>query len=197
MEPAGTPVVFVHGLWLHPTSWGPWVEFFQEAGYAPVAPAGGRRHRRGDAGHPEQVARKGINDVVEHYAGIIRAERPPHRDRAFLRRPDRSAAARAARGRRGRGHRRHPSGRVLPPPSSLRVARLHKRSNREKAVSLTNQFHFGFEPAERRDPGLFDRWAIPSPGKPLFEDAVELHPPHARPWMSTRTAAHCCSPPGV
>ena len=38
MEQAGTPVVFVHGLWLHATSWDPWVEFFREAGYAPVGP---------------------------------------------------------------------------------------------------------------------------------------------------------------
>jgi len=86
MEPAETPVVFVHGLWLHATSWGPWVEFFQEAGYAPVAPgwpgdadtveetrshpeqglragrtrlAGRRRHRRGDAEPPGAGGREG------------------------------------------------------------------------------------------------------------------------------------------
>ena len=77
--PAETPVVFVHGLWLHATSWGPWVEFFQEAGYAPVAPGW-----PGDSGtveetrsHPEQVAGKGIDDVVEHYAGIIRGLSAP------------------------------------------------------------------------------------------------------------------------
>ena len=36
-EPA-TPVVFIHGLWLYATSWGPWVELFHEAGYEPTAP---------------------------------------------------------------------------------------------------------------------------------------------------------------
>ena len=73
------PVVFIHGLWLHATSWDPWVEFFKEAGYAPVAPGW-----PGDGGtveetrsHPEQVAGKGINDVVEHYAGIIRGLSAP------------------------------------------------------------------------------------------------------------------------
>ena len=38
MASAGTPVVFVHGLWLHADSWGAWVDLFREAGYAPQAP---------------------------------------------------------------------------------------------------------------------------------------------------------------
>jgi non-heme chloroperoxidase len=33
-----TPVLFIHGLWLHASSWAPWLTLFQEAGYAPVAP---------------------------------------------------------------------------------------------------------------------------------------------------------------
>ena len=31
--PSRTPVLFVHGLWLHGTSWGPWMDIFREAGY--------------------------------------------------------------------------------------------------------------------------------------------------------------------
>ena len=31
-----TPVVFVHGLWLHASSWNPWLELFRDAGYEPV-----------------------------------------------------------------------------------------------------------------------------------------------------------------
>ena len=38
MAEPGTPVVFIHGLWLHATSWTPWVDHFRAAGYAPVAP---------------------------------------------------------------------------------------------------------------------------------------------------------------
>ena len=38
MSLTGSPVVFVHGLWLHASSWDPWVEFFREAGYVPSAP---------------------------------------------------------------------------------------------------------------------------------------------------------------
>ena len=58
MAPAGTPVVFVHGLWLHADSWGPWVERFRQEGYEPTAPGW-----PGDADtieetrqHPERVA---------------------------------------------------------------------------------------------------------------------------------------------
>ena len=74
MSPANTPVVFVHGQWLHATSWDPWVDLFREAGYAPLAPGW-----PGDADtveetrrQPDRVAGKGIDDVVAHYAQIIR-----------------------------------------------------------------------------------------------------------------------------
>ena len=30
---SATPVVFVHGLWLLPSSWDRWVTLFEEAGY--------------------------------------------------------------------------------------------------------------------------------------------------------------------
>src|SRR6476469_9677131 len=75
MPPAATPVVFVHGLWLHSDSWGPWVDRFREAGYAPQAPGW-----PGDAAtvdetraHPEAVAGCGVGDVVDHYAGLVDA----------------------------------------------------------------------------------------------------------------------------
>ena len=34
-----TPVVFIHGLWLLPTSWDRWAELFEEAGYAALTPS--------------------------------------------------------------------------------------------------------------------------------------------------------------
>jgi pimeloyl-ACP methyl ester carboxylesterase len=33
-----TPVVFIHGLWLLPSSWVNWANFFKQAGYPPLAP---------------------------------------------------------------------------------------------------------------------------------------------------------------
>src|ERR1700712_2672192 len=70
---APRPVVFIHGLWLHSTSWQPWLELFAANGYAPSAPewpgvpetvAAAR-----DAG--DAIAGHGIEDVTEHYAKAI------------------------------------------------------------------------------------------------------------------------------
>ena len=38
MNATPRPVVFIHGLWLHASSWGPWADLFSAAGYAPAAP---------------------------------------------------------------------------------------------------------------------------------------------------------------
>jgi non-heme chloroperoxidase len=74
MVPAGTPVVLVHGLWLHADSWGAWVELFRAAGYPPVAPGWPGASSTFEEGRkqPDRVAGKGINDVFDHYARIIR-----------------------------------------------------------------------------------------------------------------------------
>jgi len=66
--------------WLQAGSWCPWLELFQEAGYAPTAPGwpgdpGTVEESRRD---PGQVAGTGIDDVAGHYARIIRGlEAPP------------------------------------------------------------------------------------------------------------------------
>src|SRR3989441_10623682 len=72
-----TPVVFIHGLWLHANSWKPWIELFRAAGYNPIAPGwpGEPATVAESNAHPERLANVGIDDVVEHYAGIIRG--PP------------------------------------------------------------------------------------------------------------------------
>src|SRR5262245_5768058 len=69
-----TPVVFVHGLWLLPSSWDRWVTLFEEAGYVAVAPgwpddpetvAEAREH-------PEVLAGKGIAEIADYEESIIR-----------------------------------------------------------------------------------------------------------------------------
>src|SRR5580692_6583553 len=75
MTDGNRPVVFVHGLWLHSTSWGPWEQLFSEAGFEPVAPGwpGTSATVEETRRDPAKVAGYGIDDVVEHYAQIIRA----------------------------------------------------------------------------------------------------------------------------
>jgi non-heme chloroperoxidase len=173
-------VVFVHGLWLHADSWTPWVERFRAAGYVPAAPGWpgtgasveeSRRNARAVAGY-------GIGDVVGHYARIIDAlgAKPIVVGHSFggliaqrLLAQELAAAAVAIDPAPIKGV-------VFLPPSALRVASIALRNpaNRKRAVALTEkQFRYGFgnavPEAESRD--LFERWAVPSPGKPLFEAA--------------------------
>ena len=62
MAPAVLHVVFIHGLWLHASSWGPWTELFQAAGYEPQAPGwpGTSDTVEETRSHADQVAGKGI-----------------------------------------------------------------------------------------------------------------------------------------
>ena len=188
MTTPGRPVVFIHGLWLHASSWGPWQELFAEAGYAPSAPGwpGDSDTVEESRQDPSRVAGKGINDVVDHYAGIIRGlETPPvvigHSFGGLIAQrllgQDLAAAAVAVDPAPIKG--------VLSlPVSALRVASiaLRKPANRNLAVSLTpEQFRYGFGNAltAQESAELYDRWAVPSPGRPLFEAAVANFTPRS------------------
>jgi non-heme chloroperoxidase len=69
-----TPVVFVHGLWLLPSSWDRWVTLFEEAGYVGVTPGWPDdsdtvvQARE----HPEVFAGKGITEIADYEEAIIR-----------------------------------------------------------------------------------------------------------------------------
>ncbi len=68
-----TPVVFIHGLWLHATSWTPWLELFGQAGYHPVAPGWPNEPDTVEQARqqPDLVANISIDDITAHYAKII------------------------------------------------------------------------------------------------------------------------------
>ena len=69
-----TPVVFVHGLWLLPSSWEPWAALFEEAGYVALLPGWPDDPETvADAkAHPETFAGKGIAAVADYQESIIR-----------------------------------------------------------------------------------------------------------------------------
>src|ERR1700722_13954897 len=79
MTQPGRPAVFVHGLWLHASSWGPWLELFQEAGYASTAPGwpGDSDTVEETRRDPSQVAGKGIDDVVGQDLRIVSGLQAP------------------------------------------------------------------------------------------------------------------------
>lgn len=181
MAAAGAPVVFIHGLWLHADSWGAWAERFRDAGYAPASPGwpGDMATVEETRKQPELVAGYGINAVVEHYAKAIDGlnTKPIVVGHSFggliaqrLLGEGRAAAAVAIDAAPIKGV-------LFLPPSALRVASVALRNplNRSRAVSLSRgQFRYGFGNAisAQESDELYERWAIPSPGKPLFEAAT-------------------------
>ncbi len=135
---------------------------------------------------PDAIADHGIDDVVAHFATLIAAlpTKPILVGHSFggmiaqrLLGEDLAAAAIAIDAAQIKG--------VLPLPLSALKATLpvfKNPANRHRAVSLTaEQFRFAFGnaiPAEESDE-LFERWAIPAPGKPLFEAAAANFNPHS------------------
>jgi non-heme chloroperoxidase len=70
-----TPVVFIHGLWLLPSSWAAWAEFFAQAGYAPLTPDWPDDPVTVEAARaePEVLAGKSLNQIADHTGEVIQA----------------------------------------------------------------------------------------------------------------------------
>jgi non-heme chloroperoxidase len=70
-----TPVVFIHGLWLLPSSWERWVALFEEAGYVGLTPAwpDDPETVEGARAEPEILANKTLKQVADHTTEIINA----------------------------------------------------------------------------------------------------------------------------
>jgi non-heme chloroperoxidase len=185
---ARTPVVFVHGLWLHADSWEPWIDLFREHGYDASAPGwpGDSETVAETRADSASVAGHGIQAVVEHYTANIGKlpAKPIVVGHSFggliaqrLLGENNAAAAVAIDPAPMKGV-------LLLPLSALRVAGIALRDprNRNRAVSLSSgQFRYGFGNAisETESNELFERWTIPSPGKPLFEAASANLMPHS------------------
>jgi pimeloyl-ACP methyl ester carboxylesterase len=184
----GTPVLFIHGLWLHASSWDPWVELFRQAGYDPMAPGwpGDGDTVEASRRDPDAIGDHGIDDVVAHFVGIIDTlpSAPILVGHSFggliaqkLLGQDRALAAVAIDAAQIKG--------VLPVPLSALRATLpvfKNPANRHRAVSLSaEQFRFAFGNAVSEDESnqLHARWTIPAPGRPLFEAAAANFDPHS------------------
>src|ERR671933_1221770 len=70
-----TPVVFIHGLWLLPSSWANWAEFFKQAGYAPLTPDWPDDPEAVEKAraNPDVLAKKTLKQVADHTIEIINA----------------------------------------------------------------------------------------------------------------------------
>ncbi|MFZ0042769.1 MAG: alpha/beta hydrolase [Solirubrobacteraceae bacterium] len=186
-----TPVVFIHGLWLLPSSWDRWAAVFEEAEYTTLAlswPDDPDTVEEANA-DPEVFAHKSIGQVADHAAAAITA---------LSRKPavvGHSFGGLLAQIIAGRGFAAvsvaidpAPFRGVLPLPiSSLKSASpvLRNPANRNRAVPLTYaQFRYGFANAvsEEEARQLYDAFAVPASGVPLFQAATA----NLNPWTEAK-----------
>jgi non-heme chloroperoxidase len=186
-----TPVVFIHGLWLLPSSWNRWAGVFEEAGYTALTPGWPDDPETVEEAnaHPEVFAHKTVGQVADHFAKLIgRLEKKPavigHSFGGLLTQMvagrGLSAASVAIDPAPFRG--------VLPLPiSALKSASpvLGNPANYNRAVPLTyEQFRFGFANAVSEDEAkeLYKTFAVPASGTPLFQAAAA----NLNPWTEAK-----------
>jgi pimeloyl-ACP methyl ester carboxylesterase len=186
-----TPVVFVHGLWLLPSSWDRWSEVFEAAGYVALTPGWPDDPETTTEAneHPEAFAHKSIGQVADHFAAIIAplAIKPVVIGHSF---GGLLAQILAGRGLAAVSVAIDPAPfrGVLPLPiSALRSASaaLGNPANRHRAVPLTyDQFRYAFANAVPEDEAkeLYETFAVPASGLPLFQAAAA----NLNPWTEAK-----------
>jgi non-heme chloroperoxidase len=185
------PVVFVHGLWLLPSSWDRWREVFEAAGYTTLAPGWPDDPNTVDDAnrHPEVFAHKTVGQIADHFDDVVHelSTKPAIVGHSFgglltqiLAGRGLSAASVAIDPAPFRG--------VLPLPiSALKSAApvLGNPANHGRAVPLTyEQFRYAFANAVSEDEAreLYATYAVPGAGAPLFQAATA----NLNPWTEVK-----------
>jgi non-heme chloroperoxidase len=175
------PVVFVHGLWMLPSSWQPWRTLFEENGYATIAPGWpGDPATVGEArANPRALAGKSVGQVTAHMAEAIAALRhkPAIIGHSFGGLITQQLAGQAL-GTASVPIDSGPFRGVLPLPlSALRSASpvIGNPANYRRPVMLTyQQFRYSFANAvsENEARQLYEAYPVPGSGIPLFQAAT-------------------------
>src|SRR6266498_2702425 len=182
------PIVFIHGLWLHAESWKPWIEFFRQNGYEAIAASwpGDSDTTKSTREKPESVEGYGVSEIADFIAGQIKSfgRKPILIGHSFggllvqnLLGRDLAAAAIAIDPAPIKGVPELPLSALK---SSFPV--LGNPFNFKRAVSLTEQqFRFGFTNAvsEQEAKQLYAMYAMPAPGRPLFQAATATFNPNS------------------
>jgi pimeloyl-ACP methyl ester carboxylesterase len=186
-----SPVVFVHGLWLLPTSWDRWRTVFEEAGYTTLAPGWPDDPNSVEEAnrHPEVMAHKTIGQIADHFNDVIAklSMKPAIIGHSFgglltqiLAGRGIAVASVAIDPAPFRG--------VLPLPlSALKSASpvIGNPANRGRAIPLTyEQFRYAFANAvsEEEAKELYATYAVPGSGVPLFQAATA----NLNPWTEAK-----------
>ena len=189
------PVVFVHGLYLLSSSWDPWRALFEEQGYTTLAPGWPDDPQTVAEANddPEVFARKRIKQTTQHYAQAVQQlkRKPAIIGHSFggliaqqLADEGFSAVTVAIDPVGFRG--------VLPlplPELKSGAPVLRNPANYHRAVSLTfEQFRYGFANALEEDEAhaLYDRFAVPGSGTPIFQSAAANLNPWTEDQLNTK-----------
>jgi pimeloyl-ACP methyl ester carboxylesterase len=193
------PVIFIHGLWIHSSAWQPWMDLFSERGYAVSAPGwpGDSETVAATRDNADALNDVGIAQIVDHYAELIGAGR--HEVKPIV--VGHSFGGLIAQELLASGHAAAAvaidpapiKGVKALPLTQIRAAFpvLGNPANLHRTVALTaKQFHYAFGNAltEEESNDLHDRWTIPGPGRPLFEDATANFSKHSPAKVDTHLA---------
>jgi pimeloyl-ACP methyl ester carboxylesterase len=186
-----TPVVFIHGLWLLPSSWDHWAGVFEEAGYAPVTPVWPDDPETVEQAraNPDVFAKKTLGQIADHTTDVIgKLNKKPavmgHSTGGLLCQMIAGRGLSAATVAIDPG----PFRGVLPlPVSALRSAMpvLANPLNRGRAVTLTlDQFKYGWANALSDDEAkqLYETYHVAAPGVALMQMANA----NVNPWTEAK-----------
>lgn len=189
------PIVFVHGLWLLPSSWDRWAKRFEAAGYVALTPGWPDDPETAEEAraHPERFAHKTIEQIADHFEQIIlNVKKIP----AIV---GHSVGGLLGEILAGRGLSTvtvaispAPFRGVLPLPiSALKSASpvLENPANRNRAVPLTyDQFRYAFANAvdESEAKELYEQFSVAGSGEPLFQSASA----NLNPWTEAKVEAN-------
>jgi pimeloyl-ACP methyl ester carboxylesterase len=174
-------IVFIHGLWIHSSSWQAWMDFFQAKGYQTLNPGwpGDSATVAASRANPDAIANHGVTEIADSYEKVIKGlSEPPiligHSFGGLL------AQILLGRGVAAAAVAIDPApmkGVWQLPVSTLKASLpvLGNPFNLKKAYSLTyDDFRYGFANAvpEAEAHELYDKWTIPGPCRPLFQAAT-------------------------
>ena len=181
-------IVLIHGLWMTALSWEHWVARYSSRGYRVIA-----RSWPGMEGDVEQLRRDpsaiehlGIGEIADHYEGIIREldSLPIIMGHSFGGLITQLLLDRGL-GAAGVAIDSAPVKGILALPlSTLRSGfpALKNPANNHKAVTLTpEEFHYAFTNtlSEEESAAVYARYAVPGPGRVLFQAALANLNPRA------------------
>jgi non-heme chloroperoxidase len=186
-----TPVVLIHGLWLLPSSWADWADFFTRNGYAPLTPdwPGDPETVEDARANPDVFAKVSLKQVEEHTHEIIKAlDKKPvimgHSTGGLLAQMLAGHGLAAATVAIDPGVFRG----VLPLPASVLKGVgpfLIDPRTRNRAITLTfDQFNFGWTNAldEKEAKELYDTYHVACSGMAL----VQMGNANLNPWTEAK-----------